>query len=629
MVNSPQTGSKSQEFDLVKQAEKDGDELKRDSQMVTPPQTGGQSQEFELIEKTKKEKTDSQIVAALTNESRDGTCTANKMANESQVRDKHKTREGTDDNLSQEDSQVITPSSSDSQSLRRSRRSKASSEAAECEDKTENKDSLGSQSRSNSQSTLSAVGQAEARIGGRTRRSKVREEQSKSSPISTPESSQSLDIAGSTESSRGRGRYSRRRSSQAFASLESSESESPGTIENSPTLKKRGRKPRASLQSPLTLESKEDKTNKDILKDDSEASQKADTQSIESTNTTDLEDSQITRALQDYESLQYICNIEDGSGSPMEVEVDVVIEKTDADNTQSLSVSPHMEEQRQTDSKTNIDNTCPQESDTGDLESAEMLESVGISTEQAQEQLLCDPSVLPAVDTLAPPDETTEKLQASESSEEKSEQVSEAGDYVTDKQNDDSDSNHQEHPVEDAAEDSCSTSFGQNQMECPNVTDDFSKEEEEQSASINEGKSTNQHTQSSAADDITPLQESDKDSKTQIVECQDEEETQTANTENDVVTNLDAALADVCNVSGLSESTSKDVFQGSPAKQKDLEAVTGPDVAQSPSSGRTRGTWSPSASPSTSILKKGQKRPLEDETPSPLVKVSDGALVSP
>uniref|UniRef100_A0A7N6FFZ1 Telomere-associated protein Rif1 N-terminal domain-containing protein n=1 Tax=Anabas testudineus TaxID=64144 RepID=A0A7N6FFZ1_ANATE len=69
-----------------------------------------------------------------------------------------------------------------------------------------------------------------------------------------------------------------------------------------------------------------------------------------------------------------------------------------------------------------------------------------------------------------------------------------------------------------------------------------------------------------------------------------------------------------------SESTHKDVFQDSPAKQKDLEGVLGPDVAQSPISGRTRGTWSPSASPSTSILKKGQKRPLEEEIPSPLVK---------
>uniref|UniRef100_A0A667ZUJ5 Replication timing regulatory factor 1 n=1 Tax=Myripristis murdjan TaxID=586833 RepID=A0A667ZUJ5_9TELE len=82
----------------------------------------------------------------------------------------------------------------------------------------------------------------------------------------------------------------------------------------------------------------------------------------------------------------------------------------------------------------------------------------------------------------------------------------------------------------------------------------------------------------------------------------------------------DVPLTDVCDTSVSSETISKDVCQDSPAKQKDLEAMIGPDVGQSPIGGRTRGTWSPSASPSTSILKKGQKRPLEEETPSPLVK---------
>lgn len=64
-------------------------------------------------------------------------------------------------------------------------------------------------------------------------------------------------------------------------------------------------------------------------------------------------------------------------------------------------------------------------------------------------------------------------------------------------------------------------------------------------------------------------------------------------------------------------------------KQKDLEALMEPGLGQSPSSGRTRGTWSPSASPSTSILKKGQKRPLQDETPSPLVKSRRVSFANP
>ncbi|XP_023694701.2 telomere-associated protein RIF1 [Paramormyrops kingsleyae] len=59
----------------------------------------------------------------------------------------------------------------------------------------------------------------------------------------------------------------------------------------------------------------------------------------------------------------------------------------------------------------------------------------------------------------------------------------------------------------------------------------------------------------------------------------------------------------------------------SPPKQKYLDTVSGlVDVGHSPSSGKTRGVWSPSASPSTSILKKGQKRLQEEESPSPLPK---------
>ena len=62
--------------------------------------------------------------------------------------------------------------------------------------------------------------------------------------------------------------------------------------------------------------------------------------------------------------------------------------------------------------------------------------------------------------------------------------------------------------------------------------------------------------------------------------------------------------------------------QASPAKHRTLEVGAGLEVAQSPS-GRTRGTWSPSASPSSSILKKAQKRALEEDAPiSPLVKVT-------
>ncbi|XP_022596797.1 telomere-associated protein RIF1 [Seriola dumerili] len=605
---SPQTGGRSQEFDLVEQAEKDGDKPKKDSPVVSS-QTAAQSQEFELVEKTKNEEKDSSVVAP---ESQDAT---KKSVNESEVKDEHKTREGTDDDLSQEDSQVITPSSSESQSRRRSGRSKASSEAAEPEDKSDGKDSLRRQSWSNSQ--------AEARIGGRTRRSKVHKGLSKSSPSSTPESSQSLDDAGSAENSQGRGRYSRRRSSQALvASVQSSESESPEVRENSPMPKKRGRKPRALLPSPLSLESK-DGINNDVA----DSSQKADAQSIETDNVTDLEESQESQDLQGSESLQVTGDAEEQSNkdTPVEAEVDasesVAPEKTEIDDTNGSSLSPHKTEQ--SDSETNADNTSSQKTDTGDLE---MLESTGISNEEIQEELPGDPA---AEDTPAPPGETTEKPQVSESSEDKAEEVSET-DSVKENQKDDSASDHQDDPVvpvEDTAQDD-----QVDQEECPSAADELSKEDE---LSV-----SNQHPDASTEDEIAPLQEEDddedddddddEDGKTQVIECQDEEKTQMGNADNDVALNLETALTDLCDTSALvRDSTSEDVFQGSPVKQKDLEAVMASDIGQSPSSGRTRGTWSPSASPSTSILKKGQKRPLEEETPSPLVKSRRVSFANP
>lgn len=608
------------ELELVEQVKKDVESNKVSQMVTSSPQTDGRSQEYKLAEQAKNEKVESPIIASSPNngESQVRTSTTSQLENESQevVKDQHKTIEDTDDNLSQEDSQVITPSSSDSQSRRRSRRSKASAEAAESEDK---RNSSRRQSRSNSQTTVSAVSQAEARIGGRTRRSKVQEEQSMSSPSSTPGSSQSLDIAGSSESSQGRGRYSRRRSSQVLsANTESSESESLEAGENSPVPKKRGRKPRAqSLASPLTVEPK-DRIDGDIAKSD--ICQKAAPQSIETTNITDLEDSQKSQDLQGSESLRVTGNVEEQSneGGQMEVEVaaavdsEPVLQKTETGDSEKSSVSPCKKDE------TNADDTTSQEGDMGDSHSAGMLESVGISTDQIQEDLSCGPSDLPAVDTPGPP-EMTEELQVSESSQEKEAEVAEPGDVVTENEKD-SDPDHQELPVV-PVEDTRSTSSGQNQEEGSNVIDKRSKEEE-QSAPIEEDKSTNQLTEASAGEDVTPLQDNNNDSKTQIIECQDEEKIQTTDTENDAAANLESALSDVGDASVTSESTAKDVFQESPVKQKDLEAVMGPDAGQSPISGRTRGTWSPSASPSTSILKKGQKRPLEEDTPSPLIKVS-------
>nr|XP_020477350.1 telomere-associated protein RIF1 [Monopterus albus] len=379
-------------------------------------------------------------------------------------------------------------------------------------DKMDSKDPLGIQSQSNSQTTEPPIDQAEPRIEGRTRMSKVKEELSNHSSI--PESSQILDTAGFTESSQGRSRYSRRRSSQV-ATMESSESESPEARENSPMPRKRGRKPRVSLQSPLALGSKENVNNEDVAKDDPECSPQAGTRNIEAKSITEFEDSQKSCDVQASESLQVTGNAEQSKEQlSVEAEIDAVAalgheapEKTETKNTNVSCVSPRKHKQSHSSSSHNTSSH-----DTRDVE---MLES-GTSNKRAQDQLPCNPSVVSAVDTLVPPDEITEALQVSESAS--------------------------------------------------------------------------------------------------------ETETRTANTENDVI------LTGVCNVS---ESASKDVSQDSPAKQKGLEAVMVPDVGQSPISGKIKGTWSPSVSPSSSILKKGQKRQQEDETPSPLVKSRRVSFANP
>ncbi|XP_034002385.1 telomere-associated protein RIF1 isoform X2 [Trematomus bernacchii] len=682
--------------DIDSQTVQDGEKLEKDSQMIASPQIQGQSQESELIEKPNNEKKDSQIIASpsTNDESGDTTSTTEKSVNESEVKDQLKTREATDDDLSQGDSQVITPSSSESQSRRRSGRSKASSEATGSESKSENKDSLERRSRSNSQASLTADSQPEARKRGRPKKVKVQEDPSESSPISTPESSQSLDTA---KSSQGRGK-SVRRTSEVLP-VASTESESQEAKEDPPMPKKRGRKPRLSLPCPLTVESKESQITNDMVKGDSDASQKAESQSVEAkADLEDLEESQNS------ESLQINTEEQGDAESQKEVEVDDV---DNAKESQSLTASPLKEQTQVTEM------TSSQEGDTGDLPSADMPESAGISTEQNQEELPCDPSV---EDTLEPSVELIEKLQVSESSEEKAAEPSEE---VAEKQEDGSDSMDQEPPVsaeepdvvsaeepdvvsaeepdvvsaeepdvvtaeepdvvsaeepdvvtaedpefvtaedpefvtaedpefvtaedlefvsaedlevvpaedlevvpaedlevvpaenlevvptedlevipaEEEAEDRDTTFVEQVSPECQNVIDDLSKVEE-QSTSSKEGESTYQHTEYTSAESA-------------ILERQYEEESRALHSLNDVVANLDAALAQV-----------------SPVKQKDLEALMAADLGQSPSS-RTRGTWSPTASPSTSILKKGLKRPLEDETPSPIIKSRRVSFANP
>ncbi|XP_034429423.1 telomere-associated protein RIF1 isoform X11 [Hippoglossus hippoglossus] len=586
---SPQTGTRSQEFELVEQTEEDAVKPK-DSQILTSSQPDGQSLESELVEETKKEECS---ISVSTNEAQDGTDTTNELENESEVKGKPKTSDGVDDDLSQEDSEVITPVSSESQSRRRSGRSKA---PAESEDKSDSQPSSGRGRRSTSKT--SAVGQAEASIGGRTRRSK-------STPGSTPESSQSLEVPGSSESSQGRGRYSKRKSSQALVpSLESSESESSQAKDISVMPKKRGRKPKASLPSPLAADCKIDGIDNNVAKDVVDDSQEEDTQIIEATAETVLDESQKSPNVPDSESFQDEAEPEEQPNreSPMEEEADAVVasepvvtEKTEIDDKEGSDVSPGKKEQR--DSPTKTDETSSQENDTEDVE---VPEPVGSSNEQIEE------TVPPAEETLVSLDETTEEPQVSESPEDQAEDVSETGDSDKENEQADSDQEHPVVPVEAAPQD-------ENQVEILNVTDEPSKEEEP----------SEQPTELSSEEDVAPPPENDEDNN----QMMDEEETQADDAENDVFVNLNAAPTDLCDAPA--DCSGKDDFQDSPVRHKELEAVMGLDVGQSPSGGKTRGTWSPSASPSTSILKKGQKRPLEDETPSPLVKSRRVSFANP
>ncbi|KAF7666493.1 hypothetical protein LDENG_00103970 [Lucifuga dentata] len=640
IVTPPQTDRESQVFELVELANNDKDELEpsqKDSWMasppevdsqaliVTPPQTDDQSESFEVVEQIRNKKEvepsqkDSQIITP-TADGKSHTRTSIMSDSDELIKDKHDKREATDDKFSQQYSQETTLSASDSQTRRRSQRTKASSEAVESQDKTESEDSARRQSRRSSQETPSAASQTEDRVGGRTRRNKAQGEQLKSTLTSASESSQSLDQAGSTESSKGRGRYSRRRSSQALAS---------------------------NTESPKSGESK---ANKAISEDNSESSQNIQTTPISRPLKTRQQ-----RSLKDKlavsESPEATSNIKERSKEEAEMEVDrdvsVGSESAAPGNAEGENSKPLSEpEQKQTDSETKLDigDHASQERDARVLQAPEAPESDDISTEKIQEKPSCDVSMEisiscniaalepthaslspvcsgSSVDTPLPSSGTTEELSLSESSEETVVDVAESVQAVTESQKEDSD--HQEHPnVEDKVEDN--RSLEQTQTQCSDATDELSKEE--QFTCIQESKSMSQDTKAHTVEhdiqendeNVAPPQENKENDNVCDMECEDEEEDQLHSISRDVDLQSDA-----------SESTCNDVCQVSPVKQKDLEAATGSDVSHSPSSARPKGTWSPSASPSTSILKKGQKRPLMDETPSPVVKSRRVSFANP
>lgn len=400
------------------------------------------------------------------------------------------------------------------------------------------------QNTSSSQITPTSAGRKEATVGVRTRSKAAVPAQEGS--LSTPESSQSQSLEESTDFSQGRSRYSRRRSSQSLVRLESSESEITAPTENIHVPKKRGRKPRASLQSSPTVKSPENELN---IVSDHDQSLKAEQERVD--------DWQKTHHLQDSEPLRE-------SQTEVEAAADDDDDVVDGGGKTALE-NTSLQGEKQIPKNANTDHVS-HEPGTTELQSSGKCESFGDDAEQTQ--TLCSLDELSAAAEPGDGDEDTHK------------------------------SLHQARPV-DPSEACHTAALVGTQMECLHGSDE----------PRDEGK-MQKNEPAEASDETTSVQTDEK----HVIQTEEHKE------EEQAISGEGVDRSDVFSPTGIPESAITDA--GSPPRLKDLEALMGPDVTHSPSS-RVRGTWSPSASPSTSILKKGQKRALEDETPSPLVKVSN------
>ncbi|KAK7913731.1 hypothetical protein WMY93_013942 [Mugilogobius chulae] len=459
-----------------------------------------------------------------------------------------------------QDSQTI--SSSDSQTLRRSRRSKALSESAE----TKTPEDQGKQSKS--------VSQVETKTNVRTRRSMAQEEPAKMSS-STPDNTQLQDNSQSldSESSQGRSRRSARRAS---AAQELQASQTSDKSESSTIGKRKGKSSKilASL-SPLTFTSKDNITGDNLIAN-LEVSETDNSQSIV------MEISEDTGKNQGSETPDQQSNEPNVEGVEAEVEISACCQQK-----QDL---PFKTKELQ-------DSKSANEDDSQQCKSLEIAETT--ASEETKEQPE-KKSELPTMETLPP----SQKDVSNSLNDPKT--IEEAADVAEEKQTDlnenlcDSEVEIAEQDNGDAAE----------SLDAPSdiPADDLQKEEtktaegsQDQPLEVNEG--------------ITPIQDNYEDNA-QIMETEEKTEDHVVEQSEEVKTTETTAAGEEANSMTTADNNAP---PDSPVKQGDLEAVTGPEAGQSPSS-RTKGTWSPTASPSTSILKKAQKRALEVETPSPLVK---------
>lgn len=480
--------------------------------------------------------------------------------------------------LSQDESQSI---SSDGKVRRSSRRSKTVADSAEDQ---------GLQSNS----------QVETKTNVRTRRSMVQEDPAKSN-TSTPDNSQSQD----SESSRGR--RSSRRSSLV---PEPKNSQSLEKSEGSQKAKKKGKGSRILLAglSPLTFLS-QDGTNE---AKDSKASPVV-SQADDSQNT-ELERSESSQ--EDVESHK----LEKTSSEPCLKEVEMEVPANAANENvevESKQDSPVKFQQEMDSKDENVELSPPQKCDEVEM----VVENIASTEAEEQAQELATESVIP----LSPAKD--EKF--AQSLEDITTVISEVGD-VTEEELAQSLDTKATAEIGDVIEEINTNTHEERDPEAVIVTqdhecspklletaseptaDELPKEEEpktiegspDQQPEVNEGG--------------TPIQDDFEDNAL-VIESEEKLEEQSKEPETTEAADASGEVSTPAGVNGLPHS---------PVKQKDLEAVTGPDVGQSPS-GTTKGTWSPSASPSTSILKKGQKRSLEADTPSPLVKSRRVSFANP
>ena len=580
------------------------------------------------------------------------------------VKDESGGIESTDDKSSPSDFQTSTPSSvsqPDSQSLGIGReRSDVSDDTAE-PDKSQ--DLVGdtpekSIPQTDSQLTPSTDGKT---MGCKPRRLKL----VNVSSVLTVEaqSSQVTEEAGTPESSLGRVRSTRRTASQALLSnVETSESDGSKARERVQKAKKRSKKCKSPR--PLNIESDRSTPDNEIPMDSSESSQKAEPEIIPTLASLAVLVSKDLPGSQDAvevsvplvsENTVEDCPADNQIHTEGEfsesVDPVVVQEKTESENAQHFSQTrpaveadltvkdppARMSPQKCSKDQSILDTTVSQEDDPGRSDTP--MPSSGSSV--FQDNVFMDPPLTNGISSDSstssdPGEKPNLGLQVSQSSEEKLGDMPQpvevvAGDQVTEEQPGDLDED-QRASTDVSEEDrqctgidastevpaTCLNLLGGAQDQYTSIKESLP---ETDGSSIRTGVEVGGKAQ--ADQDALPPQEKDPASG---MGCEDEagEETQINNQDLDLpagaVADSVAPLADVLAAPHPEQTT--DVHQDSPAKQRGLAGLGRPEVGDSPSS-KTRGVWSPSASPSTSILKKGQKRALvEVETPSPIIKVN-------